>query len=192
MQEDLFEEQSGNTASPKKPRAKGPAHPQGPTSARGQAPLAERMRPESLDEVVGQEHVLGPNSMLRTAIENDQVPSLILWGPPGSGKTTIARLVASYTKGRFVALSAVLSGVKELRAVVQEARRALRFEGRKTIVFVDEIHRFNKAQQDALLPHVEDGTIVFSGSILFFQALLSQFLFHRVLQAHPSSRQSTK
>ncbi len=127
-------------------------------------PLAERMRPRTLDEVVGQAEVLGPGGFLRSAIEHDALPSLILWGPPGSGKTSLARVIAATTRARFVPFSAVLSGVKEVREVVAEASALWRRERRKTLLFVDEIHRFNKAQQDAFLPHVEAGTITLIGA----------------------------
>src|SRR5881296_3649093 len=128
------------------------------------APLADRMRPRVLDEIVGQEHLLGPGKVLRSAIETGELHSMILWGPPGSGKTTLARLMAHTTGARFVAFSAVLSGVKEIREVVAEAERARARTRTRTILFVDEIHRFNRAQQDAFLPHVETGTIVLVGA----------------------------
>jgi putative ATPase len=128
------------------------------------APLAERMRPRNLDEVVGQAQLLGQDKLLRSAIAQDRVPSLILWGPPGSGKTTLAQVIAHESKARFTTLSAVLSGVPELRKAVEEAREQERLHGRRTILFVDEIHRFNKAQQDALLPHVERGTVTLIGA----------------------------
>jgi len=128
------------------------------------APLADRMRPRSLDEVLGQEHLLGAGAVLRSAIETGELHSMILWGPPGSGKTTLARLMAHTTGARFVAFSAVLSGVKEIREVVAEAERARARTRTRTILFVDEIHRFNRAQQDAFLPHVETGTIVLVGA----------------------------
>jgi putative ATPase len=140
-----------------------------PGSARGEeaaptGPLADRMRPRSLDDVVGQDHLLGPGRVLRTAIERGELHSMILWGPPGSGKTTLASLMAHVAGARFVAFSAVLSGVKEIRQVVADAD-AERGRGRlRTILFVDEIHRFNRAQQDAFLPHVEKGTIVLIGA----------------------------
>ena len=130
----------------------------------GTAPLAERMRPQSFDELVGQDGLLGRGRPLRQAIERDTLQSIILWGPPGSGKTTLARLIAAVTASRFVAFSAVLSGMKEIRAVMASAEGASRQGGRRTILFVDEIHRFNKAQQDAFLPRVESGDIVLIGA----------------------------
>ncbi len=126
-------------------------------------PLAERIRPERLEDFVGQEHLLGPGRFLRSLIEKDQLQSLILWGPPGTGKTTLARIIAHSTRSHFVSFSAVLSGVKEIRQVIIEAEEQ-RSLGRRTILFVDEIHRFNKAQQDAFLPHVERGIIVLIGA----------------------------
>ena len=128
------------------------------------APLADRMRPRSLGELVGQEHLIGEGSLLRRAIERDRISSLILWGPPGSGKTTLARIVASTTKGRFVQLSAVSAGVADLRREVKEASDQLGMHDQRTILFIDEIHRFNKSQQDAILPFVEDGTIILIGA----------------------------
>jgi len=127
------------------------------------APLAARMRPSTLAEFVGQEHIVGEGRALRRAIENDAVPSLILWGPPGTGKTTLAEVIARATDSEFVALSAVSAGVADLRAVVADAQRA-RTLGKRTVLFVDEIHRFNRAQQDAVLPYVEDGTISLIGA----------------------------
>jgi putative ATPase len=125
-------------------------------------PLADRMRPRALDEIVGQEHLLGPGKILRAAIERGELHSMILWGPPGSGKTTLASLMARVAGARFVAFSAVLSGVKEIRETVAEAERTR--HRTRTILFVDEIHRFNRAQQDAFLPHVEKGTIILVGA----------------------------
>jgi putative ATPase len=132
-------------------------------AAGAKRPLAERMRPERLEDFVGQQHILGPGKPLRMQIERDQLQSMILWGPPGTGKTTLARLVARMTRCEFVPFSAVLSGIKEIKAVMLDAER-LRRAGRKTVVFVDEIHRFNKAQQDAFLPYVENGDIILIGA----------------------------
>ncbi len=126
-------------------------------------PLAARLRPDSLDEYVGQEHLVGPGKILRRLIESDQISSMIFWGPPGVGKTTLAQIVARHTKAKFITFSAVTSGIKEIREVMQEADQ-MRSYGQKTIVFVDEIHRFNKAQQDAFLPFVEKGTIILIGA----------------------------
>ena len=126
-------------------------------------PLPARLRPESIDEIVGQEHLLGPGRVLRRLIEQDAVSSMIFWGPPGVGKTTLAQVIAKRTRARFINFSAVTSGIKEIRAVMQQAEENRRF-GEKTIVFVDEIHRFNKAQQDAFLPFVEKGSIILIGA----------------------------
>jgi len=128
------------------------------------APLAERMRPRTFDEFVGQEELLALGRPLRQAIERDLLQSIILWGPPGTGKTTLARIIAETTKAKFVSFSAVLSGIKEIRDVMSEAERLRRSTGRRTIVFIDEIHRFNRAQQDAFLPRVEAGDIVLIGA----------------------------
>jgi putative ATPase len=133
-------------------------------AAKARTPLAERMRPRTFDEFVGQEELLAPGRPLREAIERDLLQSIILWGPPGTGKTTLARIIADTTKARFVSFSAVLSGIKEIREVMTEAERLRRTAGRRTIVFIDEIHRFNKAQQDAFLPRVEAGDIVLIGA----------------------------
>jgi putative ATPase len=143
-----------------------PSTPAPSSSRSGQAPapLAERMRPQTLDEFVGQEALIGPGRPLRRAIDQDQLQSIILWGPPGTGKTTLARLIATVTRAHFISFSAVLSGIKEIRAVMTEAEEARRRLGRRTILFIDEIHRFNRAQQDAFLPRVEAGDIVLIGA----------------------------
>jgi putative ATPase len=131
---------------------------------RSRAPLAARMRPRTLDELIGHESVVGPGTLLRRSIEADRLSSLILWGPPGSGKTTLARIVAGTTKAHFTAVSAVSSGVADLRQAIKEAADRLGTHGQRTVLFIDEIHRFNKAQQDAILPHVEDGTVILIGA----------------------------
>src|SRR5947208_8501102 len=128
------------------------------------APLAARLRPRTLDDVVGQEHLLGPGKPLRVLIEGDRLSSVILWGPPGTGKTTIARLVAGATEKAFEPLSAVTAGVKDVREIAERARARTGEQGRGTILFLDEVHRFNRTQQDALLPHVEDGLLVLIGA----------------------------
>jgi len=138
------------------------ASPLGSESNEGR-PLAERLRPERLEDFVGQQHILGPGKPLRVQIERDHLQSLILWGPPGVGKTTLARLIARMTRAEFIPFSAVMSGIKEIKAVMADAER-LRRSGRRTVVFVDEIHRFNKAQQDAFLPYVERGDIILIGA----------------------------
>ena len=141
-----------------------PEPPEPPSSAAdSKRPLAERMRPDRLEDYVGQEHILGPGKPLRRQIERDELTSVILWGPPGVGKTTLAKLIARITRCEFIPFSAVLSGIKEIKAVMADAER-LRRLGRRTILFIDEIHRFNKAQQDAFLPYVERGDIVLIGA----------------------------
>ncbi|MCR4311995.1 MAG: AAA family ATPase, partial [Candidatus Uhrbacteria bacterium] len=128
------------------------------------SPLADRIRPEMLDEFEGQEKAIGPGTVLRTAIEKDEVPSLILWGPPGTGKTTLARIIAKMTKSRFEPFSAVSGSVKDVRDIIKIADDQRKYYGKKTILFVDEIHRFNKSQQDAFLPSVESGIITLIGA----------------------------
>ncbi len=156
------------------------------------APLAARMRPRTLDEFVGQTHIVGANTLLRRAITADRLSSVILYGPPGTGKTTLGRIVANTTKNAFMQLNATTSGVKDIKATVEEARNLLGRERRRTIVYIDEIHRFNKSQQDALLPHVEDGTLILMGATTenpYFEvnnALLSRsivFEFSRLSQS---------
>jgi putative ATPase len=137
---------------------------QGRRELERRAPLAARMRPHSFDEFVGQEHIVGSGCVLRNAIESDQIPSIILWGPPGTGKTTLANLVAAMTKCHFSPVSAVASGVADLRRIASEAGDRLGMHGQRTILFVDEIHRFNKSQQDVILPHVENGTLILIGA----------------------------
>ncbi len=127
-------------------------------------PLADRMRPATLDQFFGQSHLLGETSTLRQALENDRLHSMVFWGPPGTGKTTLARMIAHHCGAVFISLSAVLSGVKDIRNAVDRARQARDYNGERTVLFVDEVHRFNKSQQDAFLPHVEDGTVFFVGA----------------------------
>ncbi len=129
-----------------------------------EAPLAEKMRPRTIAEYVGQEQLLGEGKLLRRLIESDQLTSLIFWGPPGSGKTTLARVIAGATSSHFIFFSAILSGIKEIREIVKEAEEVRKFQGRRTILFVDEIHRFNKSQQDAFLPYVEKGVFTIIGA----------------------------
>jgi len=129
-----------------------------------EAPLAARMRPRTLEEFVGQEHIVGPGRVLRKAIESNQLPSIILWGPPGSGKTTLANIIANSTNSHFSPVSAVSAGVADLRKIIEEARDRRQLYHQKTILFIDEIHRFTKGQQDAILPFVEDGTVTLIGA----------------------------
>lgn len=140
------------------------SEPAGGTGPAPDAPLAERMRPVDFDEFVGQEAVASPDRPLRRAIEADRLSSVILWGPPGTGKTTLARIIARRTKAEFVFFSAVIGGIPELRTIIKTAEQRRQVDGRRTILFVDEIHRFNKAQQDAFLPHVEQGTVILLGA----------------------------
>ena len=128
------------------------------------SPLADAMRPETLDDFFGQEHIVGKGRLLRRAIQADQLSSLIFYGPPGTGKTTLARIIANTTSSYFISINAVLSGVKEIRDAIEEAKKRRDFYGKRTILFVDEVHRWNKAQQDALLPWVENGTFIFIGA----------------------------
>ena len=135
-----------------------------PLTTPGDAPLAERLRPRTLEDIVGLEDLLGEKRFLRNAIESDRIPSMIFWGPPGSGKTTLARIIARTTRARFVTFSATSTGIKEIKSLMEEARKSRQARGSKTIVFIDEIHRFNKAQQDAFLPYVEAGDIILIGA----------------------------
>ena len=154
-----------------------------------EAPLAARMRPRNLDEYVGQEEIAGPGRLLRRAIEADRLfSSIILWGPPGTGKTTLAQIIANTTKSYFASLSAVLSGVADLRKVIAEAKERRKLHNQRTVLFVDEVHRWNKAQQDALLPHVEDGTFVLIGATTenpFFEVIGALVSRSRIFQLKP-------
>src|SRR5436853_3239054 len=141
-----------------------PTQKQKSSTATAEEPLAARMRPRTLDEIVGQEHLLAPGKLLRRLIETDRITSMILWGPPGSGKTTLADVIARSTQARFVTLSAVSAGVADLRRVIDDASKLRQFSQQRTILFIDEIHRFNKAQQDAVLPHVERGVVTLIGA----------------------------
>ena len=152
------------------------------------APLAERMRPQELSEILGQGHILDKGKFLAEAIHSDQIPSMILWGPPGVGKTTLAQVIARKTKSHFASLSAVLSGVKDVKGVIEEAKYQRNAFSRRTILFVDEIHRFNKAQQDAFLPHVENGALILIGATTenpSFEVISPLLSRTRVLVLHP-------
>ncbi len=163
---------------------------QGADALARRAPLAERLRPRNLDEVIGQDHLTGPGGPLRTAVEKGRLGAIVLWGPPGTGKTTLARALASEMEGEFVPLSAVTSGVKDVRAALDAARERLKYEGRGTILFVDEVHRFNKAQQDALLPSLEEGLVDFVGATTenpSFEVIAPLLSRSRVLRLQPLS-----
>src|SRR3712207_1845232 len=154
------------------------------------APLAERLRPRRLEEVIGQNHLTRTGGPLRTAAERGRLGAIVLWGPPGTGKTTLARALASEMEGEFVPLSAVTSGVKDVRAALDVARERLKYEGRGTILFVDEVHRFNKAQQDALLPSLEEGLVDFVGATTenpSFEVIAPLLSRSRVLRLQPLS-----
>src|SRR5574341_1896283 len=154
-----------------------------------EAPLAARMRPRSLAEFIGQEHIIGEGKLLRRAIEADRLfSSIILWGPPGTGKTTLAQIIANTTRSHFETISAVLAGIADLRRVVSEAKERRKLHNVRTILFVDEVHRWNKAQQDALLPHVEDGTIVLVGATTenpYFEVIGALVSRSRIFQLKP-------
>ncbi len=155
-----------------------------------EAPLAARMRPRTLEEFVGQEEIVGPGRALRRAIEKDQLSSAIFWGPPGTGKTSLAMIIANTTQAHFAAISAVTAGVKEIRELIAQAKQRRSLYGKRTIVLVDEIHRFNKAQQDALLPYVEDGTIILIGSTTenpYFEVISPLVSRSRIFQLKPLS-----
>lgn len=161
-----------------------------------EAPLAARMRPRTLDEFVGQEEIVGPGRLLRRAIEADRLfSSILLWGPPGTGKTTLARIIANSTRSHFATISAVLAGVAELRAVIAEAKERRKLNNIRTTLFVDEVHRWNKAQQDALLPHVEDGTIVLIGATTenpYFEVIAALVSRSRIFQLRALSDEAVR
>ncbi len=160
-----------------------------------EAPLAARMRPETIDEVVGQQHIIGKDKLLYRAIKADQLGSLIFYGPPGTGKTTLARVIANTTKSVFVQLNATIAGKKEIQTVVEEAKETLGISMKRTILFVDEIHRFNKAQQDALLPHVEDGTLLLIGATTenpYFEVNRALVSRSRIFELQPLEKEDIK
>ena len=160
-----------------------------------EAPLAGKMRPRTIDEVVGQEDILGEGKMLRRAIEADRIGSLIFYGPPGCGKTTLAKVIANTTQAEFKQLNATISGKKDMEEVVEGAKKELAFTGRKTILFIDEIHRFNKAQQDFLLPYVEDGTITLIGATTenpFFEVNKALVSRSNIFRLSPLSKENIK
>ena len=165
---------------------------QGADALSERAPLAERLRPKNLEEVIGQDHLTGPGGPLRTALERGRIGAVVLWGPPGTGKTTLARALAAEIEGEFVPLSAVTSGVKEVRAALDTARERIKYEGRGTILFVDEVHRFNKTQQDALLPALEEGLVDFVGATMenpSFEITAPLLSRSRVLRLRPLSEE---
>jgi len=165
---------------------------QGADALSERAPLAERLRPKNLEEVIGQDHLTGPGGPLRTALERGRIGAVVLWGPPGTGKTTLARALAAEIEGEFVPLSAVTSGVKEVRAALDTARERIKYEGRGTILFVDEVHRFNKTQQDALLPALEEGLVDFVGATTenpSFEITAPLLSRSRVLRLRPLSEE---
>ncbi len=157
-----------------------------------EAPLAARMRPRSLGEYIGQEHIVGPGKLLRRAIEADRLfSSILLWGPPGTGKTTLAQVIANTTRSRFETISAILAGKAELRQIIDAALERRRLHGERTILFVDEVHRWNKAQQDALLPHVENGTVTLIGATTenpFFEVISALISIPCLPTPQPESR----
>ena len=162
---------------------------------RERAPLADRMRPRTLDEFVGQDHILGEGTLLRRAIEADRVTSVIFYGPPGTGKTTLARIIANTTEAHFTSLNAVLSGVKDIREAIQKAKNRLRHHQQRTILFIDEVHRFNTAQQDALLPHVENGTVIFIGATTenpYFEVNNALVSRSRIFELEPLGEQALR
>jgi len=160
-----------------------------------EAPLAARMRPRTLSEYIGQEHIVGPGKLLRRAIEADRLfSSIILWGPPGTGKTTLAQVIANTTRSHFETISAILAGKAELRQIIEAALERRRLHGNRTILFVDEVHRWNKAQQDALLPHIENGTVTFIGATTenpFFEVISALISRSRVFQLRNLNREET-